>query len=106
MWNYKPCRLINCYRIDENSITVVTFFKTIKLNSISKMVWIYSDGKHTVSDIINLIEKQYFNIDREVLYKGVLSILDSLKKRGALISNWDGIYKSELPQEVVLYGTY
>lgn len=100
MENYKPCRLINSYRINEDSVTVLTFDSMIKLKDASMIMWLNADGKHTISDIIDILKKVYATATYEELYNGVIQLLHQLQKKGIIISNWDPILKDELPQEV------
>jgi FMN phosphatase YigB (HAD superfamily) len=102
MWNYRPCRLINCFYTEKDSVTVLTFEGPAKLTGGGMIFWMNADGKHTVADIVDLLKARYTGSDPLDLYKGVLRLIKKLQQKGVLISNWDPIYKDELPQEVNL----
>lgn len=102
MWNYRPCRLINCFYAEEDSVTVLTFSGPVRMSEGGMVLWMNADGKHTVADIVDLLKARYTGSDPMELYKGVIKLISQLQHKGAIISNWDPIYKDELPQEVML----
>ncbi len=98
--DYKPCRLINSYRIEAEFVQVLTFKKFIKLEDAGRVIWLSANGKNTISDMVSILKERYTSMDETTLFKGVCKLIGDLQKMGILIANWDPLYKDELPQEI------
>ncbi len=102
--DYKPCRTINSFRQDEteDSVTIVTFEGFITLHGAGKLLWLFSDGKHTIKDILDTIMGLHPSTDYEKTRVGICTLVKQLQAKGIIIANWDPILKHELPQEINL----
>ncbi len=100
--DYKPCRTINSFRQDEkeDGVTIVTFDGFITLHGAGKLVWLLSDGKHPIRNMIDHFIELSPSADPEKTRVGVCTLVKQLQAKGILIANWDPILKNELPQEV------
>lgn len=100
--DYKPCRAINSFRQDEkeDSVTIVTFEGFITLHSAGKLLWLLSDGKHSIGDIIDRLIMLNPAADYENIRVGICTLVKQLQAKGIIIANWDPILKNELPQEL------
>ncbi len=99
--DYTPCRSINSYKTVENDrVIIITFEGTIMLQGAGREVWMHSDGKTKIGEIIRFLEKKKPSMNRADCKEGVLKLIRQLQSKGILISNWDPLYKNELPQEL------
>lgn len=98
MWEYKPCRVMGCYKNVNELITIATFGGTIELSEASSIVWMHCDGKHTIQDIIYILYEKY-KINKDSLFNEVCKVIGSLVDNGVLVPNWDPILKKEANME-------
>jgi hypothetical protein len=100
--NYTPHRKKELFLDENGKIKIVNSNDAFHLIGIGRIIWYMLDGKHTVNNIVmhlchqlNLCEDSFEQIQFEVI-----TILDMLQKRDAIIVNWDPLYKFTLCQEL------
>lgn len=94
--DWKPCRVVHCYKIEEGIAYIVGFDGVITLNKSATVVWRMADGKHTVGDIVEELQKLYQGVDAEVLFQDVENVLDRLAQKGSVIRDWDPLLKDRV----------
>lgn len=97
--DWKPCRVIHCYKIEEGIAYIVGFDGIIKLNKSASVVWRLADGKHTIRDIVDELKKLYQGADSEVLLQDVETVLDRLAEKGSVIRDWDPLLKDQVSEK-------
>jgi coenzyme PQQ biosynthesis protein PqqD len=66
------------------------------LNETGKVIWEYLDGKHTIAEIIDILNQDFDAQDGEI-EKDVLGLVEELEKRKILIEiNNSGIMDNQL----------
>ena len=94
--NCKPCRVVHCYKIENNKASILGFDGIVKLNETATVIWNMSDGKHYIKDILNEMEIKYEGISREELLGDIENIICNLIEKGLLIKDWDPLLKDNV----------
>lgn len=93
MWMYKPCKITQCYKDNDDVIEVFCREGYLKLRGGGRIVWLMSDGEYTVEDIVDALTKNKKDKRYEV-YQSVTKLIMSLAEKGIMIPNWDPLYKT------------
>lgn len=93
MWKYKPCKITQCYKDQDGIIKVFCKEGYLSLRGSGRIVWILSDGVHTVEDIVNELAKESNGQNRETIYQGVIKLINSLESKQLIVSDWNPLYK-------------
>ncbi|WPC42609.1 PqqD family protein [Clostridium sp. JS66] len=96
MLDFKPCRVIQSYKIENNKASIIGFNHVVELNSVSTVLWKMSNGKNTVKDIITEILNIFDISDENKVYDDIKKLIDMLHNEGLLIKNWDPLYKDKI----------
>lgn len=96
MLNYKPCRVIQSYKIENYKAYIVGFDHVIELNSVSSVFWDMANGKNTLQDIIDKIISIFDISDKEKVYNDLIKLMDKLSNEGLIVQNWDPLYKEKI----------
>ncbi|MBU3089187.1 PqqD family peptide modification chaperone [Clostridium gasigenes] len=93
MWNYKPCKITQCYKDKDDGIEVLSSDGYLKLRGAGRIVWIMSDGENTISEIVDEILKINESSDRNGAYSKVTNLIRGLADKMLIIPDWDPLYK-------------
>jgi len=93
VWNYKPCKITQCYKDDNGIIEVFCSDGYLKLKGAGRIVWIMSDGENTVSDIVDVVSQNNGGSDKNDVYNKVVSLIHGLAEKHLIIPDWDPLYK-------------
>ena len=100
---YTPCRISDIFLDQDGEIEIITLNSgepRFRLKGVGRMIWYMLDGQHKVSDIVDKLCREMNITDRETLQKELTTLLIMLKKKAAIVANWDPIYKLSLCQEL------
>lgn len=96
MLNWKPCRVVHCYKIEDGYTYIIGFDGIIKLNKTATVVWRMANGKNEVRDIVKELQKQYNDISEKMLLNDIEKIIEKLHLKGILINDWDPLLKDKI----------
>jgi len=95
---YKPCRVHEVY-LDEDGVIEIS--GEFRLKGAGRTIWLMLNGKHDIRSIAECLCVEFFcQQESEVIKKELITFLSMLKKRNAIVANWDPIYKLHLCQEL------
>lgn len=94
--NWKPCRVVHCYKVENDITHIIGFDGIIRLNDSATMIWNMANGKNTIEDILNKMQIRYNSVAKQELYLDVENILNHLASRGVLIKDWDPLLKDNV----------
>ena len=100
--DYMPCRLYESFLEKDNEVEVATTTGAFRMDGVGRIVWLMLDGKHTIKNITDNL-CIFFEVDesiRESMKEELVTVLEMLRKRDAVIVNWDPLHKLELCQEL------
>jgi len=100
--NYTPSRISECYKDKDGIIEITNMTGVFRLSGIGRKIWLMLDGKHTIRDIVDTICVETELKDKQLVKNEVIKLLYNLRKRKAIIVNWDPLYKFEISQELVI----
>jgi len=96
---YTPCRANEVY-LDENG--VIEILGKSRLKGVGRDIWLMLDGKHSIRSITEYLCAEFFvSAEYAVIKEELIAYLVMLKKRDAIIVNWNPLYKLNLCQELV-----
>lgn len=88
--NYKPQKIINLgYWINRDKFIILTYKGLIEVNELPEKVWNYINGEHTIGEIVKQINKEYKNIDQEIIKKDVIQTLKKFSDLELIRLNWN-----------------
>ena len=93
---YKPCRIHNLFLDMDGEIEITTTVSAFRLKGIGRTIWLMLDGNHTIQMIVDYLCNEFSTGEKDKMQDELLSILDMLQKRNAIVLNWDPIYKFQL----------
>ncbi|WP_164880404.1 PqqD family protein [Clostridium manihotivorum] len=96
MLQFKPCRVIQSYKIEDNRAYIIGFNHVVELNSVSAVFWDMANGKNTVEQIIKRIVNVFDISDEDKVYDDICRLMEMLNQEGILIKNWDPLYKDKV----------
>mgnify|MGYP003300118945 CR=1 FL=1 len=91
--NWKPCRVVHCYKIEDKIAHIIGFDGIIKLDESATIIWNMSNGKHSVSEILSELKRIYSDVSEDILLLDIECILTTLSSSGILIEDWDPLLK-------------
>lgn len=94
--DWKPCRVVHCYKIVDGITYIVGFDGIITLNKTATIIWKMVNGKNTVKEIVVQLKKIYIGVDEKILLNDVERVINSLSARGAVIKDWDPLLKDNI----------
>lgn len=94
--NWKPCRVVHCYKVENNIAHIIGFDGIVRLNKTATIIWLMSNGKNTIKDILNELQRKFCTISENDLFHDVNTILEILNSRGILIKDWDPLLKDNV----------
>ena len=100
--DYTPCRISECFLDKNNEIDVANLngVDMFRLKGLGRIIWLMSDGNNTIRAIVDHLCSELKSTDREIIRDEVLQIFDAIRNKGAIVVNWNPIYKLKLCQEL------
>ncbi len=94
--SWKPCRVVHCYKIENNVAHIIGLDGIIRLNESATTIWIMSNGKNSIKDILDNLHRKYCTVPKKELFHDVESVIEALTDRGVLIKDWDPLLKDNV----------
>lgn len=97
--NYTPCRVVHCYKYENNKAYIMGFEGIIRLNETASIVWAMSNGKNNIKDILENMHQKFSSVSEEELLSDIEYIIDALSEKGMIIKDWDPLLKDNVSQK-------
>ncbi|MCI9072372.1 MAG: PqqD family protein [Lachnospiraceae bacterium] len=97
--NWKPCRVVHCYKIENGVAHIIGFDGVVRLNESATIIWDMSNGKNSLKNILSELEKIYDTVSKNELRNDLETILNVLSDKGLLVKDWDPLLKDNISQK-------
>ena len=102
VWNSKPRRLIEIWKLDRKTKTVVALGLegVVQLNAVGSALWLRLDGEHTIRCIVDELVRAYPSQDQSRIKIDVMSFINYLIANHLVILNWHPLSSGGLPERL------